>query len=245
MSYKRNWKLTNLTEKDVYNKFSDKVLGDMLTDISGIEKECSDSRFPDNYNLLYNDDCRYGIGARVEDNSIGLVITSPPYLNSRDYTDTYMLELKTLGFTKSMNEISELRKKTLRSHVQIKWKDTTQINNGKLKKTIDELKQYEADNEVWNSSIIDMVRLYFVDMESLFSTLFLKTKKGGKVFFNVSNSAYFGITIDTLNICASIAESVGFSVKEIRKARFLKTSPQQKTSVDRLLEGVIVMEKNK
>ena len=243
LSYKRNWKTTNLTEKDVYNKFSDKVLGDMLTDISGIEKEWSDSRFPDNYNLLYNDDCRYGIGARVEDNSIGLVITSPPYLNSRDYTDTYMLELKTLGFTKSMNEISELRKKTLRSHVQIKWKDSTQIDNDKLKKTLGELKQYEADNEVWNSSIIDMVRLYFVDMASLFSSLFQKTKNGGKVFFNVSNSAYFGITIDTLNICASIAESVGFSVEEIRKARFLKTSPQQKTSVDRLLEGVIVMEK--
>ena len=245
LSYKRNWKTTNLTEKDVYNKFSDKVLGDMLTDISGIEREWSDSRFPDNYNLLYNDDCRYGIGARVEDNSIGLVITSPPYLNSRDYTDTYMLELKTLGFAKNTNDISGLRKRTLRSHVQIKWKDSTRIDNDQLENTIDELKQYESDNEVWNSSIVDMVRLYFVDMKKLFSLMNSKMKRNGKVYFNVSNSAYFGIKVDTLNICASIAESEGFTIKEIREARLLKTSPQQKMAVDKLLEGVIVMEKKR
>ena len=63
------------------------------------------------------------------------------------------------------------------------------------------------------------------------------------VYFNVSNSAYFNIEIKTLDICASIAEQVGFSVQEIRKARFLKTSPQQKEHVKNLLEGVIVLEK--
>ena len=68
-------------------------------------------------------------------------------------------------------------------------------------------------------------------------------KVGGKVYFNVSNSAYFNIEIKTLDICASIAEDTGFSVNEIRKARYLKTSPQQKEYVDKLLEGVIVLEK--
>ena len=52
-------------------------------------------------NVIYNEDCYVGIKS-IPDNSIDLVITSPPYLNSRDYTDTYMLELKTLGFTQNV-----------------------------------------------------------------------------------------------------------------------------------------------
>ena len=61
--------------------------------------------------------------------------------------------------------------------------------------------------------------------------------------FNVSNSAYFNVLINTLEICASIAENEGFKVLEIRDARNLKTSPQQKEKVEKLLEGVIVLER--
>ncbi|WP_207718696.1 hypothetical protein, partial [Mediterraneibacter gnavus] len=55
-----------------------------------------------------------------------------------------------------------------------------------------------------------------------------KMKQNGRAYFNVSNSAYFNVLIDTLEICASIAEQEGFKVIEIRDARKLKTSPQQK-----------------
>lgn len=68
-------------------------------------------------------------------------------------------------------------------------------------------------------------------------------KKNGRVYFNVSNSAYFNVLINTLEICASIAEQEGFTVLEIRDARKLKTSPQQQEKVEKLLEGVIVLEK--
>ena len=49
--------------------------------------------------------------------------------------------------------------------------------------------------------------------------------------------------VNTLEICASIAEGEGYTVKEIRKARNLKTSPQQKDIIKSLLEGVIILEK--
>jgi len=192
---------------------------------------------------LFNEDSRVGIESNVQDGSIDLVITSPPYLNSRDYTDTYMLELKTLGFTETSENIRELREKTLRSHVQIKWKDKTNIQNELLAETIKQLETASEDIEQWNSSIIDMVRLYFVDMQSIFRTLYKKMKNGGRVYFNVSNSAYFNVLIDTLEICALIAENEGFKVIEIRDARKLKTSPQQKEKIDKLLEGVIVLER--
>lgn len=241
LSYKPNWKDRKISEKDVFDKFDDKVINELKYDIESSMKQSK----VNNKMRLFNEDSRTGIASEIENDSIDLVITSPPYLNSRDYTDTYMLELKTLGFTKTNEEIKELRTKTLRSHVQIKWDDTSNLNNELLKNTLKELEEASKDIEKWNESIIDMVRLYFVDMQNIFHVLYEKMKKNGRIYFNVSNSAYFNVLINTLEICASIAEQVGFKVLEIRDARKLKTSPQQKEKIGKLLEGVVVLEKVK
>lgn len=238
LSYKKNWEEITLSEADVFKKFDDKINKEIKKDIQSIKKTAQN-----NQNILFNEDSRVGIEKEVENNSIDLVITSPPYLNSRDYTDTYMLELKTLGLTNTYEEVRNLREKTLRSHVQIKWQDNESINNKTLESTLKLLKDCSVDQEMWNSSILDMVRLYFVDMQKIFHVIYKKVKLGGRIYFNVSNSAYFNVMINTLEICAEIAESEGFKVIEIRKARKLKPSPQQKEQIENLLEGVIVMEK--
>lgn len=238
LSYKRNWQSLNTNEYTVRELFEDKV-HQILEDI----KCCSRIKLIENKKKLYNIDSRVGICKFVPNESIDLVVTSPPYLNSRDYTDTYMLELKALELTPSADSIINLRKNTLRSHVQIKWNDIRTLDNHLFNAMLEELNSRACDKKSWNNSILDMVRLYFVDIDTLFCSLGKKVKKGGLVYFNVSNSAYFGYTINTLEICASIAESNGFYIKEIRKARYLKTSPQQKMEVGNLLEGVIVMMK--
>lgn len=239
LSYKKNWKNRKIEENEVYEKFVRKVKQEIVTDI----KAFSYSSEVNNKQKLYNMDARVGIEEKIPNNTVDLVITSPPYLNSRDYTDTYMLELKTLGFTKNVDDIRKLREKTLRSHVQIKWDDDSYINNAALSQTLYDLKDAANEKNMWNNSIIDMVRLYFVDLQNIFRTTYKKLKTGGKVYFNVSNSAYFNILVNTLEITASIAENEGFTVREIRKARYLKTSPQQKKVIGSLLEGVIVLEK--
>ena len=240
LSYKKNWKERSISQDDVFRRFDEKIEEQIISDI---RDSMNRKTTQNNKQHLYNMDSRVGIENEVQDNTIDLVITSPPYLNSRDYTDTYMLELKTLGFTDSAAEIRKLREKTLRSHVQIKWEDDTQINNVLLTETLRKLESASENIEQWNDSIIDMVRLYFVDMKKIFCVLYKKMKQNGRVYFNVSNSAYFNVLIDTLEICASIAEQEGFKVIEIRDARKLKTSPQQKEKIDKLLEGVIVLEK--
>lgn len=108
LSYKKKWEDRKIVEKDVFDKFDEKVLKELKCDI---ENSITRTKI-NNKERLYNQDSRIGIANEVDDNSIDLVITSPPYLNSRDYTDTYMLELKTLGFTKTSEEIKELREKT-------------------------------------------------------------------------------------------------------------------------------------
>jgi len=239
LSYKDGWKERKITEVEVYAKFDKKITSELLVDI---EKYLIKSAI-NNKEILFNMDSREEIAKFIEDESIDLVITSPPYLNSRDYTDTYMLELKTLDFAKDNEDIRKLREKTLRSHVQIKWDDCTTIENELLQKTLYKLEIASKGTDMWNKSIIDMVRLYFVDLHGIFQTIYSKLKLGGRIYFNVSNSAYFNVLINTLEICASIAENIGYKVIEIRKARNLKTSPQQKEKIGSLLEGVIILEK--
>lgn len=239
LSYKPNWKASNLSEKDVFQLFDSRFKDVFLYDIEHVIV----NNTVDNKKYLYNEDSRVGIDKHIKDDSVDLVITSPPYLNSRDYTDTYMLELKTLGFTTTLKDISNLREKTFRSHVQVKWNDTTNIDIPQLNELLKQLAEKSKEIEAWNDSIISMIRLYFVDIYTLFKQLDKKLKKGGKIYFNVSNSAYFNTLVNTIELTCDIAEKLGLKVIEIRKARMLNTSPQQKEHVDKLLEAVIVIEK--
>ena len=179
----------------------------------------------------------------MDDNSVDLIITSPPYLNSRDYTDSYMLELKALDFLTNYNDIKKLREQTIRSHVQLKIRNLKGVQSKILKAAISEMEFLSKDSVAWNTEIQSMIIAYFEDMETIFNGMYQKLKKGRRVYFNVSNSAYFGVLINTLEICSEIAENIGFEVIEIREARYLNSSPQQKEKIGKLLEGVIVLEK--
>jgi DNA modification methylase len=242
LSLKKNWNTRNLSEDFVYDLFDRRLVNVFAEDIKNIEVSGNQPSIK-NSELLYLQDSRIGIDEHVADNSVDLVITSPPYLNSRDYTDTYMLELKTMGYTNSLSEIDDLRRNTIHSHVQLKWIPEEFIDNEMVTDLISRLKDASKTKVVWNDSIFDMVNLYFKDMDRIFYLMEKKLKPGGRIYFNVSDSAYFGITVNSIDICASIAEKHGLSIREIRRARKLKTSPQQKADVGSLLEAVIVMEK--
>lgn len=238
LSYKKDWQENNYNQREVMDYFSLIINKVILPDLEVQNKlEC------DNSKNLYLGDSRTLIDEKIDDDSIDLVITSPPYLNSRDYTDSYMLELKALGYLTSHKEIRALRAKTLRSHVQLKLDNDFQLNNTLLSETVGELIAASQKLGSWNDEIVLMVQAYFDDIKRIFDVMFKKVKKGKNIYFNVSNSAYYGVLINTLDICASIAEDIGFEVLEIREARYLNPSPQQREKVGKLLEGVIVLKK--
>ena len=63
-------------------------------------------------NKIYNEDCLETM-KKIEDNSIDLVVTSPPYYNAKDYiqykdVDDYMNQMKTI-FSSLYNKIKESR----------------------------------------------------------------------------------------------------------------------------------------
>ncbi|MFM0773233.1 hypothetical protein P7J55_08930 [Streptococcus suis] len=238
LSYKKNWQEKRYSQEDVINSFFRFIKEIIVDDI----KEQPSNTFSNNP-LLYRGDSRKLIFEKVANNSVDLIITSPPYLNSRDYTDSYMLELKALDFFKNYNDIKELRAQTIRSHVQLKISNLDNVNSPLLKITLDKLEVASKTISSWNEEILNMILAYFEDMQIIFEGMYQKLKNSRRVYFNVSNSAYFGVLINTLEICAEIAENIGFKVIEIRKARYINSSPQQKEKIGKLLEGVLVLEK--
>lgn len=237
LSYKEGWQNRVISRNDVHRLYLERLDSVIAEDIRIL---CKQEPTMHNSETCYFGDVRKNID-KVPDNSLDLIITSPPYLNSRDYTDIYMLELKVLQLVNSHEELQALRKSTIRSHVQVKYSNIEPIENSRLKQCLKEMKKSDAKS--WNSDILNMICGYFEDMQLLFTAFAKKMRSGGVIYFNVANSAYFGVEVPVDYIIGDIAENCGFTVREIRKARDLKTSPQQSGHVGKLRESVLVIDK--
>lgn len=235
LSYKMDWQKRQLSRREVHQKFLEKINTIIRPDIEKLEQtHCITNNLP--YCLL--GDVRTSIQS-IPNNSIDLVITSPPYLNSRDYTDIYLTELWMLDLVRNYDELKQLRHKTFISHVQVIHGKIEVLDIPELKSVLNELNSKK--DEFWNIHLSTMISGYFNDMNTLFGQLKLKMQSNKKVFFNVANSAYHGVEIKVDEIVSSIAESYGFTINEIREARRLKSSAQQKQQIKSLRESVIVM----
>ena len=238
LSYKKGWENRIISRNEIHKLFLNQLDTVISEDVKILS---SQSAKVCNADICYFGDVRKSI-ENVDDDTLDLIITSPPYLNSRDYTDIYMLELKVLELVNSHEDLQKLRKSTLRSHVQVKYEEVKPIDNARLINCLSDMKKSDAKS--WNSDILNMICGYFEDMQQLFSAFSKKMRKGGVIYFNVANSAYFGVEVPVDMIISDIAEDCGMKVREIRKARDIKTSPQQSKSLGKKLhESVIVIDK--
>lgn len=233
LSYKPNWQNNRLSRADIHKKFISFCRNVILDDLRKINPR---EKTVDNHSLCKRGDARELI-KELDDESIDFVITSPPYLNSRDYTDIYRLELWILRYLRSYADERELRKSTLRSHVQIAWASVNSPKIADLTEVLNKIEQHR--DELWNKSIPEMISGYFADMNTIFESLYKKLKSRTRIYIAVGNSSYYKIPIETDSIIGQIAEANGFQVDEIRIARYLKSSGQQDSA--KLREGIVVL----
>jgi len=157
---------------------------------------------------------------------VDLVVFSPPYPNSFDYTDIYNVELWVLGYINSSADNSRLRNETLRSHVQINRSyDVPQNESPRLAVTLDALT--EQKNKLWDLHLPAMVGAYFRDIEIVLEQSRRLLAPAGKVMMVVGDSRYATVRIDVANIIAEMATSMGFSSVVVREVRQMRASAQQ------------------
>jgi len=152
------------------------------------------------------------------------IITSPPYPNRHDYTRTYLLELA-FGFTPKNKEIKDLRRRTIRSHVEAREQhsESNFVAPRSLSIAIGKIKR----NGVNNSQITEMLSGYFEDMYLTLVNAKKYLKRGGKVAFVVSNVRYSGVNVMVDEILSTVGKDAGLAPYKIITMRRRGNSPQQ------------------
>jgi hypothetical protein len=154
-----------------------------------------------------------------------LCVTSPPYLNSFDYSDIYRPELFLGAFVDSNQTLMKIRLQTLRSHVQAKWKQPTKDDFGSCyRHCIDQLRT--AGLPLWDRRLPAMVQAYFEDMETILVGLKKAALPDASLWLVVSTSAYAGIEIPVDLILADIGQQSGWHLREVGVLRYLRSSGQ-------------------
>jgi len=167
------------------------------------------------------------------------LLTSPPYLNSFDYTDIYRPEVFLLHAARNSAELRKIRFKTVRSHVQVAWENSEPLPIPLLQQKIREI----GEADLWCGRIPDMVNAYFVDLDRVVEQCAQRLKVGATAGFVIADSAYSGVVIPVDLILSEILERRGYQTKKItifRKTR--GNGNHQQRSEERLKEVMVVAE---
>ena len=237
LRYKKNW------EGLSYSRES--LLHDFIENCTIIAEDLRNTRILKEAIILKGDVRKNLGGSKI--NKFKLCITSPPYLNSFDYSDIYRPELFLCKYVKNNNNLGKLRLGTLRSHMQINWELPKKSEFGIFYK--------ECTNELllrkkllWNQRIPIMIQAYFEDIENLLKGLKRKAKKDAQLWIVVSTSAYAGVEIPVDFIIANIGTKIGWEFVEIKNIRNMRNSTQNAQkfingigTTKRLRESIIIL----
>ena len=115
---------------------------------------------------FYNDNSS-NVVTYLNNNSIDLAITSPPYPNDLEYTRQTRLELYLLDFVKSMNDVAQIKKKMVKSSTKLIFKESNSskfVNNFDSIQNISDKISKKLKNKDWGWDYPRMVKEYFGDM---------------------------------------------------------------------------------
>lgn len=233
LRYRESWQEKKF-DKDSFINSLDETLNEVIADMESSTVEGSSK--------IYNSDIRKIINRKTSLDNFNLCVTSPPYLNTFDYTDIYRPELYLGKFVQGYDQLYNLRLKTVRSHVQAKWKKPISKEYGSIYKRIFEKISEDKDN-LMHKNIPLMIQAYFEDMQKVLQTLKTKCAPNGSLWMVVSNSAYANVEVPLDLILADIGTKVGWRLKEIGVLRNVrKRKTKYSPDIDFLRESVIIFE---
>ena len=181
---------------------------------------------------VYNWDSRVK-NEDVADDSCGLCITSPPYLNNLDYGEVSKVHSHFFEMTNDWNDITEKVRRKLVTGATTHYRDTefvmeeftqkefVQHNSdtmGKLVELYGRIKENAKQRKGKKSFHILMMH-YFEDMYYVLKEMRRVLRYGGEAYLVLGDSAPYGIYVPTTQILGDIALSAGFTEFSIHKIR--------------------------
>ncbi|KKP56330.1 MAG: methylase N-4/N-6 domain protein [Parcubacteria group bacterium GW2011_GWC1_34_10] len=141
----------------------------------------------------------------AKDNSISLIVTSPPYVTSYEYADLHQLTALWLEYTK---DLSDFRKRFIGTSYHSK-KDLT-LNSSIAESIRKEL--LEIDKKT-----AEEVSTYFSEMNQVFVEMKRMLKKGGKTCIVIGNTSLKGVEILNAEVFVEQLQNLGLKIADIIK----------------------------
>jgi len=225
---------------DVLSIYADK-LSRMLQDLTEV-----DDNLRDVTSRVILGDARE-LRTYMRENSVDLMITSPPYPGDHEYTKHTRLELIFRGYASNIEEFRRIKKRMLRASTTNIYKndndrepilDLQSIQ--KITELIDERLEADGATSGFEKLYTKLVWEYFGGMYKSLLDCWHVLKPGGKISLLVSDShAFKMVHIQTADILEEIGLRVGYVNPEIILWQ-LKPSTSHKYS---LRENILVLQK--
>lgn len=147
----------------------------------------------------------------LDDTSVDLVITSPPYLNAIDYLRGHKLSLVWMGHT--LNALRGIRSANIGTEVST----LASIDE----RSIDEIAVRMGDIDELSTRHRGMLALYIGDLDALMRELARVLQSNGRAVLVVGNSTLRGTFIRNSEAVKHLAERYGFTLERSRKRPLL------------------------
>ena len=141
----------------------------------------------------------------AKDNSISLIVTSPPYVTSYEYADLHQLTALWLEYTK---DLSDFRKRFIGTSYHNKKHLTL---NSSIAEDIRE-KLLKIDKKT-----AEEVSTYFSEMNQVFVEMKRMLKKGGKTCIVIGNTSLQGVKILNAEVFTEQLQNLGLKVADVIK----------------------------
>ncbi len=214
-----------LTFEEGLDAKCNKILSDLTKGSDDLLTQLETARIHGDFTLV--EGSNFEAMEQLDDASVDLVVTSPPYCNRYDYTRTYALELAYLGCDE--DGIRQLRQALLSCTVENRAKNLEGIvndsalkrglsafnDNAVIQSTIGFLEFQKKSGLLNNNGIVKMVTGYFTEMAVHIAQLADVMKPGGRVYMVNDNVRYNGLDVPVDCILSAFAEALGFKCLKI------------------------------
>jgi DNA modification methylase len=153
----------------------------------------------------------------LEDSSVDLAVTSPPYINAVDYPRTHQLEMYWLGLLGD-GPLSRVKRKYIGTETV--YKNEYQELKSTGHKTLDPILEKIYNLDPRRSFI---VYKFFEDMESQIHEMKRVLRPGGRYCIAIGNNLIRGVRVKSHEILAEIAESsISFELEKIFFSKLIR-----------------------
>jgi site-specific DNA-methyltransferase (adenine-specific) len=202
---------------EVIDAFTDaaEVIGDDLVKMP----DGNDSR------VLLGDARRLPLGDAVA----GSAVFSPPYPNRYDYSAIYQLELAAGDFVRAPEDLRRIRKSLLRSHLEAPPPDSSLMLDDPVVLAVLRMVSAAAEGgPAERGRTLRMLVGYFDDMCHVFAELARVLRSGAPAACVVGTQTFFGCSVPTDVMLASIARHAGLVVEGLWVLRHKRVAVQQR-----------------